>query len=244
MSIGLALIKVLILFMSVWLVCTGGPKAWHWLFPNDTVEVADKSMVIKKAMIGEACNKESTDCKKNVLIIIGAIDDGTAKAIDHLAETATFDTVCFSSPGGSAGIAQDIGNWIKSRHFNTCMAERYKLEGGIGISNVQCLSACPYLLLMGKTRVALGSDFSIGVHRSGVTFDLCVCHFKVNEFWPYVSTWGYRDMLGHSDQPEIHQSLLSFSLDVDSTDIHNLTQAELKKYAVFNAGSVAGSSTQ
>ena len=216
---------------------------WHSIFPSEAVEVADKSIEIKKAMLGDACNKENTDCKKNVLIIIGAIDDGTLSAVEQVAEKTKFDTVCFNSPGGNADAAQRIGNWIKSNNLNTCLAERYKLENGVTTSKVQCQSACPYLLLMGKTRTALGSDFNIGVHRSGVPVDLCVCHFKLNEFWPYFSTSGYRDMLGRSDEAEIHQSLLSDSLEVDSTSIHRLTQAELEKYAVFNAIGAAGPST-
>ncbi|QJP95691.1 MULTISPECIES: hypothetical protein [Pseudomonas] len=231
-----AAIGVAIALSAVMLfVCTNVPMVWRSIFPNDTLETVDKSKVVKKAMLGEACNKENSTCKKNVLIILGAIDDGTVKAIEQLAEKETFDTVCFGSPGGSAGVATRIGRWIKSNNLNTCMAEHYKLEGGIDVSNVECQSACPYLLVMGKTRTALGSDFNIGVHSSGVPLDFCVCRFKVNEFWPYVSTSDYRKMLEGSDEAEIHLRLLSDSLEVDSTSIHRLTQSELEKYAVFNA---------
>lgn len=131
---------------------------------------------------GLACKKGQTACQE-AAIFIGDVNDSKSTEFS-LFKTAHPDIkmMCFHSPGGSTRAAKALSGEMQKSSFNTCMAEEYyyyppvldykrplQVAGELTPvkfkTEAKCGSACPFLLASGDQRLAIGEEFSIGIHR-------------------------------------------------------------------------------
>ncbi len=211
----------LILFVLFWVLlvsCT--------IYPNYDDKNSD-TVDFKKVTVAKACNKDESTCLDRVLLVREKITNNTLAAISHLYNQSDFvkpETICFDSIGGDNPPAERLIKFIKASNLNTCLAEKYIISGSQEVKGVKCDSACPFLFLASDKRVALGTDFAVGIHHSGKTFDLCLfkCHFNSGgeEFEQYLTRVE-------------HKKFFKDSRKVDFEDERNLSFKELEGYAFF-----------
>ncbi len=95
--------------------------------------------------------------------------------------------VCLRSNGGLLIGAERIAKLIRREQLDTCVADyveynavydkstqRFIELSNITHSNVSCGSACPFMLLAGSKRLALGQQFSIKLHHPGRPSKTCL----------------------------------------------------------------------
>lgn len=149
-------------------------------YSDKTVNI-NSGFKINKASLGKACEffpgteKVNKNSCINAVILAGYIGEGMDKKFDELlgGTSKLPDTVCFASHGGVTKSAENIANKIRELNFNTCMADYLDFDNGAETKIPPvCNSACPFMLLAGKSRIALGSTFSINVHHTGRWFNL------------------------------------------------------------------------
>ena len=231
--LGLVVIftPVILLFMF-----TVIPKAYKGLGydRSETVVIQGESHALNKAVIARACTHDGKTCIDDVLLVSGDLDEGSIGAIKQLDGNLQVDTVCFASRGGDKNAAIKIGQWIKSKHLNTCIAEKYLTTDGVTMSSPLCASACPYILAMGHKRTALGRDFKIGIHNSGTNLNFGLFTYKANSF-EFMALRGYQPMLRESGDPSSaqHLEMLYDSLATPFYELKYLTPTEQKKYVLF-----------
>lgn len=201
-------------------------------FQSETISVNGESLSLDKAIIAKACNSDGKSCINNVLLLTGYIDEGMLKKVEELANDHQVKTLCFASRGGSKEAAIKLGYWITKSHSNTCMAEKYLTENGLTITNPVCASACPYILAMGEQRTALGSQYEIGIHSSGMSIDFGLFSFTFNSR-KSDAVDKYQEMLKSSNSSAEHIQMLSDSLETGFESKRYLTPEEQSQYALF-----------
>lgn len=232
-TVLIAFFGLLFLFVS----CTIFPHLKRSFGLNETIEFHSSSgneVSLNKALFANACNIDESFCLKDVILVMGRIDQGTIDSIEKLLSKGKSDTICFRTPGGNIDSAVVIGKWIDKNNFNTCLAEKYLIKGRGSLESTTCASACPFIFAMGDERISIGSDIKIGIHRSGGTIDFCFFCFDVNAF-DYVAINKFKQMLDRKDRPESgkHLLMLEDSLEVEFSDIKFLSHNELENYEFF-----------
>ncbi|KMV28341.1 hypothetical protein AB733_24270 [Photobacterium swingsii] len=205
---------------------------------NEEVSIRD-DVSLPKVLMAKACDKNEENCLDNVILFAGIFDQGTENSASRLLEKLNqadkfSHNVCFWSPGGSIDSAVRIGNWIKSNNLNTCLAEKYIIEGRGTLSGTHCNSACPFVFLMGDTRTRLGDDLKLVVHHSGGKIDLCFACWKFNSL-NSTAYDDYSEMLLSSEHidKEQHIELLKYSLKTHFSDGKALTKDDWRSYSIF-----------
>lgn len=190
------------------------------------VEVNSGS-IDEKVTIARACNISESFCLNRVLLIRGRITNNTLATLSELYNQSDFqepEAICFDSIGGDNHAAERLIYVIKGSEVKTCLAEKYILSDATLIEGVKCNSACPFIFLSGNKRLALGSEFDVGIHHSGFTFNFCFfkCYFNVGgeEFEQYFTR-------------EEHKKFFTDSRKVDYEYVRYLPFKELEGYAFF-----------
>lgn len=225
------------IFLMLFVSCTLFPQIKRSLGFNDTVEFSSNGgneVTLDKALVVTACNKEETSCLKDVILVMGRIDQGTIESINKLVEKNKSNTICFRTPGGDIDSAVAIGKWIESNNFNTCLAEKYLIKGRGTLNSTTCASACPFILAMGNDRISVGTNIKVGIHRSGGSLDFCFFCIDLNAM-DFIAIDKYKEMLNRPKRVESkkHISMLEDSLQIDFSDIKYLSPKELNEYEFF-----------
>lgn len=153
-----------------------GAPAWlnvHVIYPSKLIYETLISGGGIALEAGKTCNQETTTCIDS-FNLQGAIDKGDGKAfISKLSklklEKPDINTVCLDSGGGRNDAAAEIAAEIRRLELNTCVGDiSFKNddpgpETGIRYTNT-CASACTFILLSGKERIAIGERFKLGMH--------------------------------------------------------------------------------
>jgi hypothetical protein len=92
--------------------------------------------------MAQACTLDESSCLEDVILVLGKLDQGAIDSIDTFLKEGMPDTICFRTPGGQSDAAVSIGNWIRNNKINTCLAEKYIIEGKVTLNSTVCFSAC------------------------------------------------------------------------------------------------------
>ena len=168
-----------------------------------------------------------------MLLIRGEILDNTDRLVKKLLETHATDTICFSSEGGDTEASIRIGKLIDKKGFDTCLAERYKLNNEISLRGKDCLSACPYMFLTGKKRISLGDDFKIGVHSSGWAIGCCFLKLKITDNKSAMEGFKNMFLATESKYDNKHIELIDFASKTSYSGMECLNQSQLEYYSFF-----------
>lgn len=226
----IALATFALVLMSLYFMCTTVPETLKSLGYTSEKFITDKNgteIKLKKAVIADACNSESKVCLKNVLLILGELNDATLSAIQELGGR-TVTTVCFHSNGGSNETAKTLINIIKKYKLNTCLADEYYLDNGLKLSNTMCHSACPIIFLAGVERFNLGRNIKIGIHHSGQTFNLCIVCWRMN-----IGGGDFEDYIKGNADGEEHLALFRRSRLTPVSEIDLVSFEDWSKYKIF-----------
>lgn len=147
-----------------------------------------QSREIPKATLSRVCKFKGSEFQvdtsscKDAILIFGFIDNGTIKSFDELYPNVKnrINDVCFLSRGGGTQAALELAKKIERYQLNTCVGEHvsiwideeweiWKTKTG-NPATVYCKSVCPFILMAGKERVAIGERFEIKVHHPGFTY--------------------------------------------------------------------------
>jgi hypothetical protein len=147
-----------------------------------------QSVAVPKATKSKVCKLEEHEfeAKPNscvdAILVYGEIDDGTISSFDKLYPDVKdhIDTVCFLSWGGGTQAALKLAKRIKYYELNTCIGEHISIHIDGEWKTWQaksdnpalpyCKSICPFIMLAGKERIAIGEQFEIRVHHPGFTY--------------------------------------------------------------------------
>ncbi|WP_417442094.1 hypothetical protein [Idiomarina sp.] len=141
---------------------------------------------------GLACDQRGGTCIE--AFIMRSITERTIKDFASAVELyPKLKTVCFANKGGSVRTARIIYKFLQNNNYDTCMASYYEVSqetdsrlaskedySGEVISkeNPSCSSSCAVMLLAGKNRIAIGSNFQLQVHRPGRKFCFSECEWR------------------------------------------------------------------
>lgn len=209
------------------ILCTILPGVKEYIFSDNTKTYTDNQGVtisFNKAEIVDACDKTKSKCLKDVVLIHGKIDKSTVSSFYNLYSVRKVKTVCFHSEGGLNNYAQELMAFIKDKEINTCLAERYHFKDKGVLSNVYCDSACPFVLLMGKERYQIGSDFEIGIHNSGIKLDFCIHCLYIN-----IDASEYRELLTNDK----HIKLYDRSIETPFSGVESIPANLWTSYDIF-----------
>lgn len=141
--------------------------------------------MLPNTLKGLACDRQGGLCV-DALLVSNLRDHTVSDFIDAANHYPDVNTVCFSSRGGKTKIAKDLYKILQKYGYDTCMGGYYEIsnqtdervpadlfndeESIINVTKPVCASSCALLLLAGEKRVAIGSNFELQVHRSGLNF--------------------------------------------------------------------------
>lgn len=165
--------------------CTTPPKNDEQVF-ND----ASFAQVCQRNEASDGYEPAEITCIESI-ILSGRIDNLLVEKFkrriaENKASTKKVDTVCLSSKGGKTHSALLIHGLIREHNFNTCIGDYIKVklpsdadenlksiaakvELPALTNDVNCASACPFILLAGKERIGKGV-FKVKVHGAGKTW--------------------------------------------------------------------------
>lgn len=153
---------------------------------------------------------------ETVLTLTGRISEGDATRFSDYLETleALPSQVYLNSPGGSVSDALTIGRALRARDMNTVMSA----------SDI-CLSACPYILAAGVSRIA-DADAMIGVHQH---------YFGQNTVLPaFVAVEqiqrGQGEVMSYLQEMGVDPLMMQPALLTPSDEIYLLTPVERSTY--------------
>jgi len=201
--------------------------------PNFSPPLTINGNPIPNVLIVDACTLDESKCLKDVLLIRGQIVEDTDEYVKEVLKAHPTDTICFSSEGGNTDTSIRIGKLIDSKGLNTCLAKRYKLNGGKDLALKACESACPYMFLTGTNRVALGEDFRIGVHSSGWHIDCCILKFKFTDNEKSMMKYKNMFLAKRSKDDSKHIALIDLASNEEYSGMDYLERWELEHYAFF-----------
>ncbi len=214
-----------------------------------TSKIANDELQLEKVFLGEACalkddgkDIDNATCKA-AIILAGSIGEGMFEAFENflLENKEHPNLVCFMSNGGELNGAEKIANKIRGEGLDTCMSDRIKVTGKDLSSKIasNCESACPFVLLAGSNRVAIGSDFKITVHHPGSTTSFCICDIKFNKDGFTDSENVYTRIIQASAEDvrdshmDFYRRAMSTPFYEDSLDL--IKYEEFKKYKLFTS---------
>ncbi len=135
-----------------------------------------------------ACKQSDEVCDTKVILLQGEIVKDSVEKVKAFLEKENISSdqnnmmICLDSPGGNGQAAVAIGEEIARRGLDTCLAEKYTLlTGEMQHRTTVCASACPYILLSGEKRIAIGEELIISGHSSGDYLLFCGCTFKIGD---------------------------------------------------------------
>lgn len=195
-----------------------------------------------RAIPAKACD-DSDNCETNVILLKGQIVGDSISLLNEIKELVDKDYsyLCVDSPGGDNVAAEKLGREISRLGLNTCVAKKYvSLVSGEEYSSPICNSACPWLLLSGKNRLALTEHADIGFHASLGQIRFCQRTVYTYEaareqkmYATLITDYGAR----HSVKPEYiakHIELLKKSFSVGSGTLQDVSVNELyTRFAFF-----------
>lgn len=151
--------------------------------------------------LGQACDYNHTENNvKRGSCVAAVVLDGTignemlfafesaiqSNLINHM-------PVCFRSRGGVASSSVKIAALIRQYNLDTCMSDyveynqryhivknKFEAIAPQSYADVYCSSMCPFILIAGKHRYALGDQFVIQLHHTGKRSVNCVNTFYEN----------------------------------------------------------------
>ncbi len=202
--------------------------------------------------IGKACDADpqvqSATCK-NAVILDGNI---TKNMYEDLKSAIKRDQlpnklICLRSRGGVTQAAEAISDLIRTHQLDTCLSEYVEYDQAYSSvtsnfaaitkqthSDVMCDSACPFILISGKNRIALGDDFKLRLHSSSSPKYLCVT--TIYESSNLDKGNPLLDVVNKSpaEQQAKHQMLYQRSLLTNFKKLDEVSHDDFDKYAIFN----------
>lgn len=156
--------------------------------------------------------------------------------------------VCFRSHGGVASGSVKIAALIRQYNLDTCMSDyvEYKQRYHTGknkfediaeksYSDVYCASMCPFILIAGENRYALGDNFAIQLHHTGKRSVNCVNTFYENS--DLTENNYYLDMVSQSAEKDKKQHYLLYQralkTSFTSKKLDSLCHCDFEQYALF-----------
>lgn len=156
-----------------------------------------------------------------IALVTGQIAPGDAtRFAEWLGADASFDTIRLHSPGGSVHDALAIGAAIREAGLGTRME-----PGDI------CLSACPYILAGGTTRL-IADDAMVGVHQHYFGENTALPAFLAIEDIQY----GQGEVMAHLDAMGVDVRLMQHALSTPPDAIYVLLPEELIEYQMVFDG--------
>jgi|GEM_PF-3582905 len=144
---------------------------------------------------GMACDKKGGLCV-DALLVASLKEHTVSDFIDAANHYPEVNTVCFSNRGGRTQIAEDLYKILQKYGYDTCMGGYYEIsdqtdnritaelsnsdESMIFVEKPVCASSCALLLLAGENRLAIGNNFELKVHRSGLNFCFLDCKYQLD----------------------------------------------------------------
>lgn len=150
----------------------------------------------------------------------GAIAPGDADRIIRQLTLATTRprVLRLNSPGGSVSDALTLGRWLRAEGFATEITAR-----------AICLSACPYILAAGTTRIA-DPQGQVGVHQHFFGQSTLLPAFIAVEDIQR----GQGEVMAYLDQMGIDPLLMQHSLTTPPDEIYILSEDQLKDYKLIS----------
>ncbi|WP_136442768.1 hypothetical protein [Pacificoceanicola onchidii] len=145
----------------------------------------------------------------------GIAPDDAARIIDQITQAdPPVETVIVQSPGGSVRDALEIGRHLRTAGINTQM-----------LPGEYCFSACPYLLVGGKTRDIPGTA-AVGVHQHSFGENTLLPAFLAVEDIQR----GQAEVMQYLDQMGIDLRVMRHALATPADEIYILLPEELERY--------------
>jgi hypothetical protein len=152
---------------------------------------------------------------REALTITGEIQPGdAARFADFTADHAPPAVIYLNSPGGSVTDALAIGRTIRDFGADTAMSD----------ADV-CLSACPYILAAGTTRI-IPEGAWVGVHQHFFGENIALPAFLAVEDIQR----GQGDVMAYLDEMGIDPLVMQHALVTPPDEIYILTQDQLQRY--------------
>jgi hypothetical protein len=202
--------------------------------------------------IGKACDADpqvqSATCK-NAVILDGNI---TKEMYEDLKSAITREQlptklICLRSHGGVTQAAEAISDLIRRHQLDTCLSDYVEYDQAYSNittnfaaitkqthSDVMCDSACPFILISGKNRMALGDNFKLRLHSGSSPKYLCLT--TIYESANMDKGNPLLDVVNKSpaEQQAKHQMLYQRSLLTDFKKLDEVSHDDFDKYAIFN----------
>lgn len=120
--------------------------------------------------VASVCVKDK--CNEKVFLLNGEVTEVSWPWVWlglelQLSRHPEIKTVCIASQGGVSSDAMFIADNIYAHGFNTCLASKYRLDGGDRkyISGL-CQSACIWMMLAGRERILFDDGLLLGFHAA------------------------------------------------------------------------------
>ncbi len=203
--------------------------------------------------IGKACDADprvqNAICK-NAVILDGNI---TKQMYEDLKSAITRDQlpnklICLRSRGGVTQAAEAISDLIRTHQLDTCLSDYVEYDQAYSSiannfaaitkqthSDVMCDSACPFILISGKNRIALGDSFKLRLHSSSSPKYLCVT--TIYESSNLDKGNPLLDIVNKSpaEQQAKHQMLYQRSLLTNLKKLDEVSHDDFEKYAILTS---------
>ena len=204
----------------------------------------EEDVTYEKASVGKACayirgtkNVDEGSCI-DAIILAGKVGQGMEQSFYNLLTNRTEHPkmVCFRSEGGDTKSAENIAHVIRERGLDTCLADYIEINNGYW-EDTYCTSVCPFMLLAGHSRIALGDTFKIGVHHTGMMMNLPVIG-KFAKHTPVARMIFFPPLKpivesSSAQDKEKHKALLERSNLTDFNDMDYIASNDYPKYAIF-----------
>lgn len=155
-----------------------------------------------------------------VLLLTGAVRAGDAirfeSQLESMAEPPA--AVAFHSPGGNVAEAQRIGRLIRGAGLATLISP----DGA-------CVSACPYMLAGGKTRM-VSKEGWVGLHQHYFKESILPAFLAVKNVQV-----GQGETMAYLDEMGIDPMILTHALKTPPEDVYFLVEEELLRYRMATA---------
>lgn len=201
-----------------------------------------------------ACSSGNVPNCRKVVLLSGSVNASMKESFDLLMERSSIKNVCLSSPGGHIKAAYMIGSTISKLSLNTCMADSYYREWTdfsgkkqwkkIDLRYSGCASACPFILMSGKSRQHIGiRQPTIKLHKEGY-YDHrllgLIIHKRdfIND--NYADSYLYKLIKDTSKFASDYKNMLALLKKSRETkfsdpELYQLRDSDINKFNIFNA---------
>ncbi len=204
-----------------------------------------------KVFKGKACDYDSqviTSSCQNAVILDGTIGFEMYEDLKSAIENKQMPNqlICLRSPGGVIEGAEKIAELIRSQQINTCLSDYVEYDAVYEKSSksfkpitkqshnaIDCTSACPFILIAGKNRTALGDNFTVKLHHPGTATFTCAGTIYSNADLSKKN--GLLNMVKQSpaDEFEQHQMLYQRAVQTNFRKFDNVCHCDFEKYRLF-----------